>query len=125
MNQTPCPNCGWVHPNTVQVAATKRQRLALVIQHVAMALGIEISEMRSAKRGRHIAEARQLAMAVGRFETRLTFEEIGFALNRDHTTVIHGIESTAARFEKDQQFRAIVRANFPEFARSLESKGAA
>lgn len=125
MNQTPCPNCGWVHPTAVEIAATKRQRLVQIIEHVAIAFGLSVGELRGPRRMMHIVEARHLVFAVARHETKLALEEIGQALNRDHTTVIFGISATAKRFAEDSQFRAIVTANFPDYAKSLDAKGAA
>ena len=97
MNQTPCPNCGWVHPTAVEIAATKRQRLVQIIEHVAIAFGLSVGELRGPRRMMHIVEARHLVFAVARHETKLALEEIGQALNRDHTTVIFGISATAKR----------------------------
>lgn len=63
---------------------------------------LKISDMHSKKRSRYIARPRQVAMALAKELTSMSFPEIGEAFgNRDHTTVLHACRTIAALRERD------------------------
>ena len=62
-----------------------------IVREVATATGISTAEINSATKGpKHVQKARWLVMAMAR-DRGLTLVQIGVALGRDHTTVLHGI----------------------------------
>lgn len=66
---------------------------------IADAYGITLAELKSDRRWRHLAHARQHAMYLMRSHTRLSFNGIARVLGRtDHTTVIHGIHAHSRRY---------------------------
>jgi chromosomal replication initiator protein len=63
---------------------------------------LKMSDMHSKKRSRNIARPRQVAMALAKELTSMSFPEIGEAFgNRDHTTVLHACRTIASLREKD------------------------
>ena len=51
------------------------------------------SDLLSKKRHRHIAECRMVVMSLLKKETELTLKGIGSVLDRDHSTIIYGIDT--------------------------------
>lgn len=69
-----------------------------IISEVANKYGLTYAELISARRQRHLAWPRQEAYYRCRNETSHTFPEIGRAFgNRDHTTILHGIQQYEKR----------------------------
>ena len=65
-----------------------------------------MEEIVGPKRNRAVALARQVAMYLVRELTPMSLPQIGRELgDRDHTTVLYGIEKIAALFEKDDALR--------------------
>jgi chromosomal replication initiator protein len=63
---------------------------------------LKMSDMHSKKRSRNIDRPRQIAMALAKELTSMSFPEIGEAFgNRDHTTVLHACRTIASLREKD------------------------
>lgn len=77
---------------------------AVVMEHY----GISDEDFYSPARRQPIATARQVAMYLARTLTDLSLPEIGAALERDHTTVMHGIEATRERLARDPDFLGTV-----------------
>lgn len=61
-----------------------------LLDRVARSLGHTLERLRGPSRAKPIVNARWIAMAEAR-EAGFTYHEIGRALCRDHTTVIHGV----------------------------------
>ena len=76
---------------------------------VCCAFGISQLDLLSRRRGRVQARPRQVAMWLARHATPCSLPEIGRAFDRDHTTVMHGIERVEARMAEDPGFAATVR----------------
>lgn len=68
---------------------------------VAREYGVTADDIRGRCRSKSIAEARGTAAALLRDLAHMSFPEIGRALNRDHTTIISGVRSTAKRVAKN------------------------
>lgn len=60
-----------------------------IIEHVAKAYNLLVEQIRSQRKTAKIALARQIAMYLTRELTNLSFPEIGFVFNRDHSTAVH------------------------------------
>jgi chromosomal replication initiation ATPase DnaA len=70
--------------------------MAAIIEEVCRKWGYTITDMRSARRDKRIVVARHELFWRCRHETYRSLSEIGRFLNKDHTTVLHGI----SRYEK-------------------------
>lgn len=89
---------------------------------VAQHFGLGAIEMVSRRRARRYARPRQIAMALARDLTPLSYPEIGREFGgRDHTTVMHAIRVIENLCKNDPQFNAAVAA----LRSSLECKVAA
>jgi chromosomal replication initiator protein len=78
------------------------EAVAAVLAVVAREYGIEADELRGPRRTRSVAEARLMAYALLRDTAGMSYPEIGAALgDRDHTTVMAGVRSTARRIAGD------------------------
>lgn len=73
--------------------------------------GIKLSELKSPKRTKTIALARQIAVYLIRKYTSLTYDEIGRHFGgKDHTTLIHACEKIEAGIEERSEIRKAVEA---------------
>jgi chromosomal replication initiator protein len=76
----------------------------------AASFGIPIGEMTSQRRFRSVARPRQVAMFITRGKTPYSLPAIGRMFgNRDHTTVIHAIETVERLCADDPDFADQVR----------------
>lgn len=89
---------------------TPRPPLVSEIQRaVAAQFGIDIREMKSARRARAVARPRQVAMYLSRELTPKSLPEIGRLFgNRDHTTVIHACRQIEKCMIADVEMKASV-----------------
>jgi chromosomal replication initiation ATPase DnaA len=62
--------------------------------------GVSLAEMRRQSRRKPVVEARQALMWLLYRRAGLTYSQIGRALKRDHTTVMHGVAAEDRRREK-------------------------
>lgn len=77
-----------------------------VIETVAETAGVTLQAIKSRSRKRELVEARQIAMTLLKSETKMTLKTIGsFFSGRDHTTVIHAINTVEDLTETDKLFR--------------------
>ena len=77
-----------------------------IVARVASYFAVSMEEIVGPKRNRAVALARQVAMYLVRELTPMSLPQIGRELgDRDHTTVLYGIEKIAALFEKDDALR--------------------
>ena len=71
--------------------------------------GIEISELLSKKRNKHVVYPRQIAMYLCRRLTDASFPQIGEQFGgRDHTTVMHANEKIELDLQSDRELAAAV-----------------
>ncbi len=68
----------------------------LIAEEVAAATGVPVRAILGRRRDAKTVEARQLVMFLAR-RHGMSFPAIGYALNRDHSTVKHGVAAEAAR----------------------------
>lgn len=86
----------------IKTAVAKRYRLTRI-------------EMDSARRGRNVARPRQIAMYVAHKLTGHSLAGLGRMFNRDHTTVMHGINRVSSLLEEDADFAREVNALLSDF----------
>jgi chromosomal replication initiation ATPase DnaA len=72
------------------LAQVPRAELDTIIDLVARRHGLTIDLLRGQSRSAPLVRVRQFAMSEAR-DAGYSLPEIGRALNRDHTTVLHGI----------------------------------
>ena len=65
---------------------------SLIITQVCKFYNIDDAVIRSAKKSKGVADARQVAMYLIRQLTNLSFPDIGKEFDRDHTTVMHAVK---------------------------------
>ena len=99
----------WISPNDAAQSITQR-----VQEVVSGHFGIPQSEMTSDRRARKVSRPRQIAMYLVKEMTPKSMPAIGRCFgNRDHTTVMHGIQRIGQLIEEDAdvaQDVAIIRA---------------
>ena len=79
-----------------------------VILAVCTHFGLEEKELLGRGRSRNVAFPRQVSMYLMRKDADISLEEIGRALKRDHTTVLHGIRKIEAELARDATLRGDV-----------------
>ncbi len=80
-----------------------------VLDCVAAYYGLKTTAIKGAKRDRPIARPRQVFMYLCRTELGLTHEDIGGTLGgRDHTTVMHGVETITRELSTNTRLREAV-----------------
>ncbi|GIW45007.1 MAG: chromosomal replication initiator protein DnaA [Candidatus Binatia bacterium] len=76
---------------------------------VAQFFGMRTSDLQSPRRTRNIANARHIAMYLCRTELGASFPYIGQSFGgRDHTTVMHAVDTIARRIAADPQLRGVI-----------------
>jgi chromosomal replication initiator protein len=94
--------------NAMANLVPQRSRLTAeeIIEAVADHYGIDAASFEGKSRRRSIARPRQIAMYLAREETGASLPQIGSLLgNRDHTTVLYGVERIADLIEEDAGLR--------------------
>jgi chromosomal replication initiator protein len=79
-----------------------------ILLAVARYYGVTADELKARSRHKQIVEPRQIAMHLLREDAQLSTPEIGRLLNRDHTTVLHGLHHIAGDIVRDGPCRAAV-----------------
>ncbi|MEI6886711.1 MAG: chromosomal replication initiator protein DnaA [bacterium] len=87
----------------------KNVRVQDIIKRVSEEYGIMVSEIKSARRTKETALARQICMYILREEYRYKLEQVATFLNKsDHTTIIHGVEKIKQKLQVEPQFKSQV-----------------
>lgn len=82
-----------------------------IVEKVAKYSQVEIEDLLSPKRDRHIVVPRQIAMYLLRSELHLSFPKIATELGRkDHTTAIHSVDKISREIKLDFMIREHVSA---------------
>jgi chromosomal replication initiator protein len=80
-----------------------------LLEAVALYFGIKTTAIKSAKRDRPLARPRQIYMYLCRTELGLTLDDIGGTLGgRDHTTIMHGVETITREMSTNERLRSSV-----------------
>lgn len=89
--------------------AARRVSPQELLDAVAAYFDIKSTALKSPKRDRPIARPRQVFMYLCKTELALTYEDIGGVLGgRDHTTVMHGVETITRELSTNEQMRVAV-----------------
>ncbi|HLZ32185.1 MAG TPA: chromosomal replication initiator protein DnaA [Chloroflexota bacterium] len=80
-----------------------------ILTAVARYFGINSDDLKGKARHKQIVGPRQVAMYLLREDGHLSTPEVGRLLNRDHTTVLHGMKQIANDIARDGPSRAAVR----------------
>ncbi|MGI9148866.1 MAG: chromosomal replication initiator protein DnaA [Chloroflexota bacterium] len=80
-----------------------------ILTAVARYFGIKADDLKGKARHKQIVGPRHLAMYLLREDGHLSTPEVGRLLNRDHTTVLHGMKQIAIDIARDGPSRAAVR----------------
>ena len=96
-----------------QADAKRPTRIADVMTLVASYYDMTVDQLKSKKRTKDLALARQVAMFVAREKTGASLNQIGRAFgNRDHTTVLHACQKIKGKLEEQPAFRGEVKDIF-------------
>ncbi len=87
-------------------ARAERTSLDRVLQAVAAHYRLSVAELASRRRTKAVALARQMAMYVARELSDASLGQIGSALGRDHSTVVHGCAKIAKQLAQDAALSA-------------------
>jgi chromosomal replication initiator protein len=80
-----------------------------VLDAVAQYFNIKTTAIKGPKRDRPLARPRQVFMYLCRTELGLTFDDIGGTLGgRDHTTIMHGVETIARELSTNERLREAI-----------------
>lgn len=91
-----------------KVIAEKERKpvtLELIQEIVAANYHLEIEDFSSKSRAKQIAYPRQIAMYLCRQLTDLSLMKIANSFNRDHSTIMHGIDKITSDLSKDENLR--------------------
>jgi hypothetical protein len=112
--QVPLPDRGYSKQNIVVLAGNDYRNswfsylkeicaiaVEIVLARVAHTFEIPIATIFERNRTSLVAEARQVAMYVLRVDCKLSIEEIGMIMARDHTTVLHGSHKIVRLIKQD------------------------
>jgi len=79
-----------------------------IVKAVSAAYEVRTAELYGPLRTARLVRPRQVAMYLIRRQTKLSLPQIGMILNRDHTTVIHGIKRVTDLLETEAEFREFI-----------------
>jgi chromosomal replication initiation ATPase DnaA len=84
----------------VQQADCPPMRWRSILIQTALKYGLTIDDLTGRSREARIAHPRQEAMWRMKHETPMSYPAIGRRLNRDHSTVLHGVKAHQQRLDK-------------------------
>lgn len=96
---------------------TKEEILSIVAKNCC----VTTSKILSRIREREVVDARHMYAAVLKFEFGHTYEHIGEILDRDHTTIIHALETYRDRYKHYEDYRGVADGIFEEIKSKIES----
>ena len=82
----------------------KKIEISFIQREVEKKYGISHEEMTGKKRERRINNPRQIAMYLSREMTPASFPEIGKKFNRDHTTIMNGVDNIEKKMKENMDF---------------------
>lgn len=106
-----------MYPGFLAGLADEGPSARYIIEKAAVGFDVTVEELAGPGRGRPLVSYRQITMAVVRRETGASLPAIGRMFNRDHTTVMYGVE----RVEKVPALRAAARALQAEVKREWKA----
>jgi len=92
-----------------QSKPTKRVSPQELLDAVSSYFDIKATLLKGPKRDRPIARPRQVYMYLAKNELNLTYDDIGGSLGgRDHTTIMHGVETITQELSTNESLRQAV-----------------
>ncbi len=89
--------------------STKRVSAQELLEEVSSYFSVKSTLLKGTKRDRPIARPRQVYMYLAKTELGLTYNDIGGSLGgRDHTTIMHGVETVTQELSTNEHLRAAV-----------------
>ena len=95
---------------------TKEEILSIVARNCC----VNVSEIVSRIRKREVIDARFMFIAVLKTEFGHTLEHIGEFLGRDHTTIIHALETFRDRYKQYEEYREVADGIFQEIKSKID-----
>jgi hypothetical protein len=89
---------------------TRRSSMAEILRLVCEEFGLTEAEIMAHRRHKKPCTARQIAMYLAKKTCHHSYPHIGKFFGRDHTTVLHAINITEVRIERDHAFQRHVYA---------------
>lgn len=83
-------------------------------KYVADKYGVKLSELKGKSRKKEIVNPRQIAMYLSREILSDSLVTIANSFDRDHTTIIHGIEKIQNQMQEDENFKTEVESLLKE-----------
>jgi chromosomal replication initiator protein len=97
-----------------------RSDMSISIHSIQIAVAAQwrccVRDLLSRRQSQAVARPRQVAMWLARHATPASLPEIGRAFDRDHTTVMHGLEVVDALMARDPAFHGRVLRLLDEIA---------
>jgi len=84
------------------VNITKLPKISAVAKVVSEVVGVPLVDLYSERRPHKVCYARQVAWYVARFSLLKSYPVIGRSFNRDHSTVINGVQKVQRMIEKNE-----------------------
>ena len=112
MYRASSPTDHWVlilRRNALNASMEDGTNLYGIAKVVCQEMDVTKEDFKSARRSVNMARARQIFMYLARHKTSHSLPEIGRYVNRDHTTVIHGVDRIKDLLAKDERLAKIVR----------------
>ena len=90
----------------------KKKRVGIddIQKYVADKYGVKLSELKGKSRKKEIVNPRQIAMFLAREILEDSLVTISNAFDRDHTTVMHGIDKIQKQMDEDDSFKEEIDA---------------
>jgi len=82
--------------------------VADIAEAAARVFGLEVSDIYSDRRAQRVARARQIVCWLARAHTYMSLPQIGRRLRRDHTTVLHAVQTIDRRIQTDEELRRCI-----------------
>lgn len=94
----------------------KKKRVGIddIQKYVADKYGVKLSELKGKSRKKEIVNPRQIAMFLAREILEDSLVTISNAFDRDHTTVMHGIDKIQKQMDEDDSFKEEIDALLKE-----------
>ncbi len=95
-------------PDSPENAAPQRRRVTPleILEAVSSYFGVKPSALKGPRRNRPIVRPRQIFMYLCKTELGLTLDDVGGALGgRDHTTILHGVETITKELSTNAKLR--------------------
>ncbi len=93
-----------------------------ILKVVSDECGVTIQNILSECRKHTIVDARYIYFAALKLRCGLTLDDIGYATNRDHTTVIHGLKNFHNRYVRELHYKEMSERVFEKI--QIEYDGA-